>query len=412
MERTIVMKFGGTSVATPEKIKHVAKIVIGKKKEGYSPVVVVSAPGDTTDELIELAHKITETPDARELDVLLSTGEQVSISLLGIAIKSLGYDVISLTGPQAGIYTDKQYTNARIVKIKPKKIYEELKKGKIVIVAGFQGINPYDDITTLGRGGSDLTAVALAATLMRYPRKCEIYTDVVGVYTADPRIIKEAKKIDKISYDEMLELASSGAQVMQSRAIEVAKKYNVDIEVKSTFSDEKGTLITREGTGGTMKGKIEEPVITGISYDKNQVKFSITDVPDKPGVAARIFGELAKENVNVDMIIQSAARDKHNDISFTTSHGVFNKVLKILERIKTELGASGIIYDKDVCKVSIVGTGMRSYPGIAARMFRALAAQKINIEMISTSEIKISCVIRRKLLKKAVKALHREFFRV
>jgi len=404
------MKFGGSSVATPEKIKHVAKLVIEKKKEGYSPVVVVSAPGDTTDELIELAHKITDAPDPRELDMLLSTGEQVSISLLGMAIKSLGHNVISLTGSQAGIYTDNQHTNARIVRIESKKIYEELKKGKIVIVAGFQGVNPYDDITTLGRGGSDLTAVALAATLIKHPKKCEIYTDVIGVYTADPRIIRGAKKIDKISYDEMLELASSGAQVMQSRAIEVAKKYNVDIEVKSTFSKKGGTLITREEMIKTMKGKIEEPIITGISYDKNQVKFSVTDVPDRPGVAAKIFGELAKENVNVDMIIQSAARNKHNDISFTTSHNVFNKVLKILEKVKTELGASGIIYDKDVCKVSIIGTGMRSYPGIAARMFKALAAQKINIEMISTSEIKISCIIKRKLLTKAMKALHKEFF--
>lgn len=399
----IVMKFGGTSVADPEKIKLVAERIIKAKKERNQVIVVVSAPGDTTDNLLSFAKQITNNPDPRELDLLLSTGEQVSIALVSMAIKSRGYEAISLTGPQAGIYTDTFYTRARITQIRPKKILEELKKGRIVIVAGFQGLNPEEEITTLGRGGSDLTAVALAAVLKA--RICQIYTDVEGVYTADPRIVPQAKKLDSISYDEMLELAGSGAQVLQARAVEVAKKFNVPLEVRSTFSGNEGTLVR----GGEKVMKLEEAVVSGVSYDKNQVKLSITDVPDRPGIAAKIFGALAKENINVDMIIQSAARDKNNDISFTVTHDDLKKCLPILKKVKNELGASGVIYDDKVAKISLIGVGMRTHPGVAAKMFRTLAEEKINIEMISTSEIKISCVIKEKEIEKAVKVLHSAF---
>jgi len=412
----VVMKFGGTSVADAEKIKLVAERIIETKRRGNQVVVVVSAPGDTTDNLVTLAKQITDNPDARELDLLLSTGEQVSIALVCMAIKARGHQAISLTGPQAGIYADTSYTRARITEIRPGKVLEELKRGRIVVVAGFQGINPYEDITTLGRGGSDLTAVALASVLKA--KVCQIYTDVEGVYTADPEIVSEAKKLNYLSYDEMLELAGSGAQVLQARAVEVAKKFNVPVEVRSTFTEKSGTKISevfnkfrprvyREGAKEKMK--LEEPVVSGVAYDKNQVKLSITNVPDRPGIAAKIFGALAKENINVDMIIQSAARGKNNDISFTVSRDDLRKCLPILKKVKNELNASDIICDDKVAKVSIVGVGMRGHPGVAAKMFRALAEEKINIEMISTSEIKISCVVNEKEVEKAVKVLHSTF---
>jgi aspartate kinase len=399
----VVMKFGGTSVADPEKIRRVTERVIKTKKAGNQVVVVVSAPGDTTDNLLSFARQITNNPDPRELDLLLSTGEQVSIALVSMAIKSRGYEAISLTGPQAGIYADTSYTRAKITKIEPKKILEELRKGRIVIVAGFQGLNPYEEITTLGRGGSDLTAVALAAVLKA--RICQIYTDVEGVYTADPRIVPRARKLDCISYDEMLELAGSGAQVLQARAVEVAKKFDVPLEVRSTFSESRGTLVK----GGEKIMKLEEALVSGVSYDKNQVKLSITDVPDRPGIAAKIFGALAKENINVDMIIQSAARDKNNDISFTVTRDDLKKCLPILKKVRNELGASEVIYDDKVAKISLIGVGMKTHPGVAAKMFRTLAEEKINIEMISTSEIKISCVIKENEIGKAVKVLHSVF---
>lgn len=400
MNDLVVMKFGGSSVATPEKIKNVAERVMQKAKKSRV-VVVVSAPGDMTDDLIEKAKSIADTPDLREMDLLLSTGEIQSIALLTIAIKSKGFAAISLTGPQAGIFADNVHTKAKIKKIKPKKILDELKKDKIVIVAGFQGINPNDDITTLGRGGSDLTAVALAASLKA--KECEIYTDVKGVYTTDPRLITQAKKLEMLSYDEMLELAGVGSQVMMSRSIEVAKKYNVVIHVRSSFSDEKGTLIMKEVS------KMENVVVSGVAFDKNESKLSITDVPDRPGIAAKIFGVLAKKNINVDMIIQSAAHEKSNDISFTVSRNDLKTAVSLLKNISKKLGGGAVIFDENVAKVSIVGIGMRSHPGVASKMFKILADNGINIQMISTSEIKISCVISNRDTDKAVRVLHGGF---
>ena len=403
----VVMKFGGSSVADAEKIKRVAGRVIAKKKKGNRVVVVVSAPGDMTDDLIAMCEGVTDSPDDREMDMLLSTGEQVSIALLSMAIKSKGAAAISLTGPQAGIHADTSHTRARITKIIPTKIRKELAKGKIVIVAGFQGINPNADITTLGRGGSDLTAVALAAALKA--DSCEIYTDVLGVYTTDPRIVPDARKIDYISYDDILEMAGSGAQVMQARSIEVAKKFNVEIHVRSTFSEAEGTIITSEQSVNSGRSAMEEVVITAITFDKNQVKLSVIDLPDRPGVAAKIFGELAKGGINVDMIIQSAAQDKKNDISFTVSRADLKKTMRILDAMKDSLKADRIIYDDKVAKISIVGVGMKSHAGVAATMFNMLAATGINIEMISTSEIKISCVIKESEVTKAVTELHKAF---
>jgi len=397
----VVQKYGGTSVAGPERIKKVARRIIETKKKGNRVVIVVSAPGDTTDKLIETAQEITPSPPEREMDMLLATGEQMSIALLAMAINALGEKAVSLTGGQVGIVTDETFTKAKIKKIDTRKIEKELAKDRIVIVAGFQGITANRDITTLGRGGSDLTAVALASVLKA--DRCEVYTDVAGVYTADPRIVPDARKIDKISYDEMLELASLGAQVMVPRSIQVAKKFDVDIQVRSSFSEEEGTVVTREVT------KMEEVVVSGVAYDKEQVKVTITGVPDRPGIAAKIFGALAQGNVNVDMIIQSSAKEGINDISFTVSRGDLRKTLEIMERVKQEMGAKGLIYDEGVAKVSIVGVGMRSHSGVACEMFSALAEENINIEMISTSEIKISCVIKEKETEKAVRALHRKF---
>jgi aspartate kinase len=403
----VVMKFGGSSVADAEKIKRVAARVIRKKKEGNKVVVVVSAPGDMTDDLIEMSQGVTDSPDDREMDMLLATGEQVSIALLCMAINQQGQDAISLTGPQAGIHADRTHTRARITKIKPVKVRRELADGKIVIVAGFQGINPNDDITTLGRGGSDLTAVALAAALKA--DQCEIYTDVDGVYTTDPRVVDDARKIHFISYEEMLEMAGSGAQVMQARSIEVGKKFGVEIHVRSTFSENQGTIITSEEKLKSRRIAMEDVVVSAVTFDKKQVKLSITDVQDRPGIASKLFGQLAKAGVNVDMIIQSAASDKLNDISFTVSHPDLKKSLAALAREKKELGAGSILVDDKVAKVSIVGVGMRSHPGIAAKMFKTLADEKINIEMISTSEIKISCIIKQHDLNGAVAALHKAF---
>jgi len=397
----VVQKYGGTSVAGPERIKKVARRIIETKKKGNRVVIVVSAPGDTTDRLIETAQEITAFPTEREMDMLLATGEQMSIALLAMAINALGEKAVSLTGGQVGIVTDETFTKAKIKKIDTRKIEKELGKDRIVIVAGFQGITANRDITTLGRGGSDLTAVALASVLKA--DRCEVYTDVAGVYTADPRIVPDARKIDEISYDEMLELASLGAQVMVPRSVEVAKKFNVNIQVRSSFNEEEGTVITREVT------KMEEVVVSGVAYDKDQVKVTIAGVPDRPGIAAKIFGALAQGNVNVDMIIQSSAKEGINDISFTVSRGDLRKTLEIMERVKQEMGAKGLTYDEGVAKVSIVGVGMRSHSGVACEMFSALAEENINIEMISTSEIKISCVIKEKETEKAVRAIHRKF---
>jgi aspartate kinase len=396
----VVMKFGGTSVKDTERLKRAAERVAEASKKSRV-VVIVSAPGDMTDDLIEKAQAITTEPDGRELDMLLATGEQVSIALLCMAIKTTGQDAISLTGPQAGIRADNVHTKAPITDIKPKKLLKELQSGKAVVVAGFQGLNAHDDITTLGRGGSDLTAVALAAALKA--DVCEIYTDVIGVFTTDPRMVPDAQKIEEISYDAMLELAGSGSQVMQARSIEVAKKFGVKIHVRSSLENKKGTLITES------RPSMEAPVVSGIAYDGNEAKLSLVDVPDQPGVAATLFGALAQDSINVDMIIQSSAQNGLNDISFTVSRSDLKRALVSLESLRKKLNAQSVHSDDGVAKVSIVGVGMRSHPGVAAKMFATLADNHINIEMISTSEIKVSCVVKQSEGARAVKLLHKAF---
>ncbi|MDD5596162.1 MAG: aspartate kinase [Candidatus Omnitrophica bacterium] len=397
----IVQKFGGSSVANVERIQNVAKRVASYKKNGYDVVVVVSALGDTTDELIELANQINSDPAEREMDMLLSTGEQISVALLAMAIHKLGLEAISFTGAQVGIITDTSHTRARIIKINADKIREELKKGKIVIVAGFQGVTLSQEITTLGRGGSDLTAVALAKELLA--RECEIYTDVDGIYTTDPRIVHKAKKIPAITYDEMLEMASLGAQVMQARSIEVAKKFDVPIHVRSSFSNNSGTMIIKE-----VK-RMEDVVVTGITINKNEAKITICNVPDRPGVAAKIFKELSENEVNVDMIVQNVSHTRSTDISFTVSKSQVHKTLKITKKVAKNIQSGEVLADEDIARVSVVGVGMKSHPGVAAKMFEVLAQNKINIEMISTSDISISCIIKKKFAETAVKSLHGKF---
>ena len=397
----IVQKYGGTSVANIERIKNVARRVVASKERGYDVVVVVSALGDTTDRLIELASKVTREPSERELDMLVSTGEQVAISLLAMAIHKLGVDAISFTGLQVGIITDDTFTKARIIDINAKRIHNELKAGKIVIVAGFQGTSLNQEITTLGRGGSNLTAVALAQFLKA--KYCEMNTDVEGVFTADPRIVKNARKLDKISYEEIFELSSLGAQVLQPRSIELAMKFGVPIVVRSSFSDKEGTIISREVRA------MEDIVVSGVALNKDEAKVTICDVPDKPGIAARIFKDIAKQNINVDMIVQNVSRTGATDVSFTVPASDLNKTIKVSRDIARAIGAGDVIYDKDIAKVSVVGIGMRSHSGVAANMFEALAKKGINIEAISTSEIKISCLVEKKSGEAAVRAIHSKF---
>jgi len=401
LDKIIVQKYGGSSVADTNRIKNVAKRVAKRKKQGYKMVVVVSALGDTTDDLIKLAHEITDCPSERELDMLISTGEQISVSLLAMALHKLKVCAISFTGAQVGIITDKSHTRARILDINTKRIEEELATGKVVIVAGFQGVTIDQDITTLGRGGSNLTAVALAKSLKA--DVCEMCTDVEGVYTADPRIVSDARKISQISYEEMLELAQAGAQVLQPRSIEVAKKFNVKIHVRSSFSDQEGTIISEE-----VKA-MEDVVVSGVTMNKDEAKVTICDVPDKPGAAARIFKKIAEANINIDMIIQNVSRTGRTDMSFTVPEKDLKKTLATAKEASKRIGAGEIQYNDNIAKLSIVGIGMRSHSGIASRMFAALARKKINIEMISTSEIKISCVINRNSAVKAVRAIHKEF---
>ncbi|MDD3904943.1 MAG: aspartate kinase [Candidatus Omnitrophica bacterium] len=397
----IVQKFGGTSVADIERIKNVARRVVKSRKEGFDVVTVVSALGDSTDKLIELAHEVTENPSERELDMLLSTGEQVSCALLTMAIHELGEDAVSFTGAQVGIKTDNAFTRARIVDINAKRIVEALKAGKIVIVAGFQGLSLSQDITTLGRGGSNLTAVALAKVLGA--ESCEMYTDVEGVFTADPRIVPDARKVDRISYEEMFELASLGAQVLQPRSIEFAMKFGVPIHVRSSFSDKMGTIISKE-----VKA-MEDIVVSGVALNKEEAKITICDVPDKPGIAARIFKGIANKDINVDMIVQNVSRTGATDLSFTVPGEDLARTIKAAKEIARKVGAGDITFDKDMAKVSIVGIGMKSHSGVAADMFAALADKGINIEMISTSEIKISCVVAKKNGQEAVRAIHEKF---
>ena len=397
----IVQKYGGSSVADPEKIKNVARRVVETKRQGNDVVVVVSAMGKTTDSLLNLASKITDDPDPREIDMLLSTGEQISIAVMAMAIHSLGEPAISMTGPQVGILTDNVHRKAKIVRINEEKILTELKAGKVVIVAGFQGSTVDHQITTLGRGGSDTTAVALAAVLKA--DVCDIYTDVDGVYTTDPRICKQARKLEKISYDEMLELASLGAKVLHSRSVELAKNFDVPLHVRSSFNNEPGTMVVKE-----VK-EMEDRVVSGVAYNKGEAKISMLGVPDRPGIAAEIFGTLSENNIVVDMIIQNVAADGLNDISFTVSKEDLKQTLKIAKELKEKLKAENVIYEEKIAKVSVVGVGMKSHSGIAAKMFRALAKNNINIESISTSEIKISCLIKEEDCDKAVVAIHTEF---
>ncbi len=364
-------------------------------------VVVISALGDTTDRLVKLAYEITPSPREREMDMLLATGEQISVALLSMAIHELGYEAISFTGAQVGIVTDGAHTKAKILDVKVGRILDELEKGNIVIVAGFQGVTLDDQITTLGRGGSDTTAVALAAALGA--EVCEIYTDVDGVYTADPRLVPEARKLPHLSYEEMLEMAATGAKVLQLRSVEFARNYGVVIHVRSSFSREEGTWIS-EGDE-----RMEKAIISGVTHETEEAKVTVFNVPDRPGVAARLFQALAAENINVDMIIQNVSADQRTDISFTVGLQDLAKAAEISERVAEELGAAGTAVDEGIAKVSLVGAGMRTHPGVAADMFSALAENGINIEMISTSTIKISCVIRAEDALKAVRAIHAKF---
>ena len=399
----IVQKFGGTSVADPEKIKNVAKAVIREKNNGNDVIVVVSAMGHTTDYLVKLAKDITPTPDSREMDMLLATGEQVSIALLAMAIQAQGHKAVSMNAMQVGIITECIHTKARIVDIKTEKLKKHLEEGKIIVVAGFQGVTPDGEITTLGRGGSDTSAVAIAGAL--HAERCDIYTDVEGVYTTDPRIVPKATKLDEISYEEMLELAHVGANVLHPRSVETAKQFKVPMRVRSTFKlDDLGTYIT-----GVEDMEIYKPV-AGVASDLSQIRIVICEVPDRPGNAAKIFEALSKDDVSVDMIIQSYGRsDDTNDIAFTVDASDYDKTMSIVKNVIKEIGASGVLVDEDIAKVSIVGAGMVDRPGIAASMFKALAESGINIKMISTSEIKISCLVEKNQSNAAIAALHTAF---
>jgi aspartate kinase len=397
----IVQKYGGTSVADSQKIKNVAKRITQSHKDGNSVVVVVSAMGGSTDQLIKLAHEISDKPPERELDMLLSTGEQVSIALLAMAVSKLGFHAISLTGNQVGIITDEFYSNARIKSINNDRILSELDQGKIVILAGFQGITIDDEITTLGRGASDTTAVAVAASLNA--DRCEIYTDVDGVYTSDPRVVKGARKLDQITYDEMLEMAGLGTKVLHSRCVELAKKFEVPLSVRSSFHKGEGTIIVKESK------IMEEVVVSGVTSDKDQAKVSLIGLPDTPGMAAEIFQALADASINIDMIIQNASQDGTADLSFTTAEKDLDKTVEIVSRIKEKVGFNSVNGDFNIAKVSVIGIGMKSHVGIASKTFRVLADAGINIQMISTSEIKISCVIKEDQTENAVQVIHDVF---
>ncbi len=397
----IVQKFGGTSVANVEKIKNVAQKVIREKKAGHEVVVVLSAMAGETNRLIDLANSAAEVPDEREYDSLISTGEQVTISLLSIVLNAMGYPARSFLGFQVPIVTDNSYQKARISKVGTDIIGKELKEGKVVIVAGFQGIDEDNNITTLGRGGSDTSAVALAAALNA--TRCDIYTDVDGVYMADPALCPKARRLEKISYEEMLEMAMTGAKVLQPRSVEMAQKYNVPVYVRSSFSDKGGTLVTKEDK------QMEKEVLSGITYDRDQAKITVIHIPDKPGVAAELFTPLSEHNISVDMIIQNISAQGHTDLTFTVAKKDAKQAYKIVEAAAKEIGAKKVEVNDDVAKVSIIGVGMVSHSGVAAKMFKALADEGINIMMISTSEIKISCVIQRKYTELAVTALHEAF---
>lgn len=404
MRNLVVQKFGGTSVADTGKIKNVADVILKEKANGNDVVVVVSAMGHTTDHLVKLAHEINPNPSARELDMLMSTGECVSMSLLTMALQAKGHKAISFNAAQIGIITENVHTKARIIDIKTDKLNESLSEGNIIVIAGFQGVTEEGEITTLGRGGSDTSAVAIASALDA--KRCDIYTDVEGVYTTDPRVVPNASRLDEISYDEMLELAHAGANVLHPRSVETAKQYSMPLRVRSTFKNENmGTLIL-----GVEDMEINKPV-AGVAADLSQVRVVVCDIPDTPGEAATLFSALAKENISVDMIIQSYARkvSKTNDIAFTINKEDFDKAKEVLEVVQKQLNAGEVSYNDNIAKISIIGAGMIDRPGIASTMFKTLADNGINIRMISTSEIKISCLINKEDAQRAVKALHEVF---
>jgi aspartate kinase len=395
-----VQKYGGTSVASAERIRAVAERIRRRREAGDDIVAVVSAMGDTTDELLALAHQITDAPDERELDILLSTGEAVSMTLMAMALHALGVEAVSLTGAQAGLRTDSVHQRARILSIEPYRIRKEIQRGRVVIVSGFQGITEELEVTTLGRGTSDLTAVALAAVL---EARCERYTDVDGVYTADPRIVPNARKLPEVSYEEMLELASRGAKVMQPRAVEIGSVYNVPIYVASSFTEATGTLIH----GGVNMESFNR--VRGIPHDLDVAKITLRGVPDRPGVAAGVFEPLAQAHISVDVIVQNASAEGLTDLTFTVSKSDLSRAVSIVEEVARNVGAREVATDDQIGKVSIVGTGIQSAPGFAARMFRCLADAGINIEMVSTSEIRITCIVREDRVPDAVRALHTAF---
>ena len=396
----VVQKFGGSSVANAERVMNVARRIVETYKQGNSVVVVVSAQGDTTDELIEKAIEINPKGSKREMDMLLSSGEQISVALLAMAIQSLGYNAVSLTGWQAGFHTDSNYSSAKIKTINSERVKKELDSNNIVIIAGFQGINKYEDITTLGRGGSDTSAVAIAAALGA--DLCEIYTDVDGVYTADPRIVPNASKLDDISYDEMLELASLGANVLHNRSVEMAKKYSVNLVVRSSLNNNEGTVVKEVE-------RVEKMVVRGVARDNDVARIALLNVKDEPGVAFKVFSALAKENINVDIILQSIGREGKKDISFTVKENALEDAVELLNKNKDLFLFEELKYTNEVSKISIVGAGMVNNPGVAAKMFEALSDAHINIHMISTSEIKVSVLVNQKNAELAVSAIHDKF---
>lgn len=397
----IVQKYGGTSVADPDRIRAVAEHVAFTKRHGNDVVLVVSAMGKSTDNLIALAEKVSSVRTGREMDMLLTTGEQVSMALVSMALADVGVDAMSLTGDQMGIITDTVHGKAKILEVKPERAQEAIAQGKVVVVAGFQGLSTNNEITTLGRGGSDTTAVAIAAALGA--DSCEIYTDVTGVFSADPRIVPQARKLARISFDEMLEMAGAGSKVLALRSVEFARNHNVPLQVRSSFTWEPGTWVTAE------ESSMEDPIISGIVQDANESKVTVLSVPDRPGISAALFEPLAAANVNVDMIVQNTSNDGKTDISFTVPKAELKVALEIVESVAAEIGAGGVSHQSDIAKVSLVGAGMKTSPGIAAKMFRVLAEQKINIEMISTSTIRISVVVAAASTEKACQVLHTAF---
>jgi aspartate kinase len=398
---TIVMKFGGTSVADPERLKAVARRIVAARESGSRVVAVLSAMGKTTDELIDLAQAVSPTPDPRELDMLISVGERISVALAAMAIKDLGHEAISLTGSQAGIVTDTAHGKAKIVDIRGQRIHEALDQDTIVLVAGFQGVSTGKEITTLGRGGSDTTVVALAVALDA--EACEVYTDVEGVFTADPRIVPDARKLDSLTYEEMLEMSASGAKVMALRSVELARNYRVRLHVRSSFGDGQGTWIEED------EGMLEKAIISGVTHDTSEAKVTIIGVPDRPGVAAKVFRPLADAGVNIDMIVQNVSDHGLATISFTMPKTDLAVARPILQETANEVGAQGVVTDPDIAKVSLIGAGMKSHPGVAADMFDVLAENDINLEIISTSSIRVSCVVRASEVDRAVRAIHERF---